>query len=158
TLDSVQRRIKNIILHRVTGSLEPIPGDFGHKMAENTHVTADDDSIREQEPHHCLHAQSRDGKREDEHPEHGEDAQYVSPPREDVSTLWSQHGDQPVHTHECDEHDGGIHVGVAQIEKQLAHGASKHPRLLGQVHNEEHGEAHDGTISTRQVQDDQRGD
>lgn len=60
-----------------------------------------------------------------------------------MSTLWSQHGHQPVHTHECDEHDGGIHVGVAQVEEQLAHAASELPGLPGQVYDEEHGEAHD---------------
>lgn len=27
------------------------------QMAENTHVTADDDGVREQKPHHCLQAQ-----------------------------------------------------------------------------------------------------
>lgn len=58
-----------------------------------------------------------------------------------------------MHTHERDKHDGGIHVGVAQVEEKLTHGASEHPRLLDQVHDEEHREAHDGTISARQVQD-----
>lgn len=104
---------------------------------------------------HIPEDQSRNGEHEDEHPEHGEDAQHVSPAPEETSALWSQHGHQPVHTHERNEHDGGIHVGVAQIEEQLAHGASEHPRLFGQVHDEEHSQAHDGTIGTRQVQDDQ---
>lgn len=75
-----------------------------------------------------------------------------------MSTLWPHHGHQPVYAQESDEHDRGIHVSIAQVEEQLAHGAAEHPRLHGQVDDEEYGEAHDNTVGTCQVQDDQRGD
>lgn len=52
------------------------------------------------------------------------------------------HDNHPVHTHQRDQEDGGIHVGVAQVEDTFAHDVAKHPRLLGEVHNEEDGEGH----------------
>lgn len=68
------------------------------------------------------------------------------------------HGNHPVHAHQRDEEDGGVHVGVAQVEQAFAHGVSKHPRLHGQVDDEEDGEDHEEAVCTRQVEDEEGGD
>lgn len=39
--------------------------------------------------------------------------------------------DHPVHAHQCDQEDGSIHVGVAQIEETFAHDVTKYPCLVG---------------------------
>lgn len=64
----------------------------------------------------------------------------------------------PVHAHQCDQKDGRVHVGVAQVEEAFTHDFAKHPRLCGQVDNEEDGEGHEEAVSARQVEDEQGGD
>lgn len=69
--------------------------------------------------HHHQHPHSYDGPL---HKLPGDDGRYFS----------GQHQDShPVHTHQCDQEDGGIHVGVAQIEETFAHDIAKYPCLLG---------------------------
>jgi len=68
------------------------------------------------------------------------------------------HGHQPVHAHQRDQKDGGVHVGVAQVEHAFAHGVAEHPRLLGQVDDEEDGERHEAAVGERQVEDEEGGD
>lgn len=64
----------------------------------------------------------------------------------------------PVHAHQCDQKDGSVHVGVAQVEEAFTHETTKHPCLHGQVDNEEDGEGHEEAVGTRQVEDEQGGD
>lgn len=60
--------------------------------------------------------------------------------------------------HEHDQEDGGVHVGVAQVEDGLAHEVAVHPRLLGQVDDEEDGEGHEEAVGACQVEDENGGD
>lgn len=70
-----------------------------------------------------------------------------------------QHQDHhPVHAHQRDQKDGGVHVGVAQVVDAFAHDVAEHPRLLGQVDDEEDGEGHEEAIGTCQVEDEEGGD
>lgn len=68
------------------------------------------------------------------------------------------HYHHPVQAHEHDQEDGGIHVGVAQVEDGFAHKVAIHPCLLGQVDDEEDGEGHEEAVGTRQVEDEDGGD
>lgn len=68
------------------------------------------------------------------------------------------HGHQPVQAHQHDEHDGGVHVGVAQVEEQLAGLVPEYPVALGQVDDEEDGESHQEAIGECQVEDERGGD
>lgn len=60
--------------------------------------------------------------------------------------------------HEHDQEDGGVHVGVAQVEDGLAHKVAIHPRLFGQIDDEEDGEGHEEAVGARQVEDENGGD
>lgn len=63
-----------------------------------------------------------------------------------------------MHAHQCDQEDGGVHVGVAQVEQDFTHDVTKHPCLLGQVDDEEDGEGHEAAVGARQVEDEEAGD
>lgn len=63
-----------------------------------------------------------------------------------------------MHAHHHDEKDGGVHVGVAQVEDEFTHGVTKYPLLHGQVDDEEDGEGHDEAVRTCQVEDEDGGD
>lgn len=69
--------------------------------------------------HHHQHPHAYDGPL---HKFTGDNGRYFS----------GQHQDHhPVHTHQCDQEDGSIHVGVTQIEETFAHDVAKYPCLLG---------------------------
>lgn len=68
------------------------------------------------------------------------------------------HDHHPVHAHQRDHKDWGVHVGVAQVEQDFTHGFTEDPRLFGQVDDEEDGEGHEEAICTRQVKDEEGGD
>lgn len=53
--------------------------------------------------------------------------------------------------------DGGVHVGQAQVEEDLAHHLLEDPLLKNEVDDKERCEGHDGAISDGQVEDEQRG-
>lgn len=63
-----------------------------------------------------------------------------------------------MHAHQHDEKDGGVHVGVTQVEDAFTHDITEHPRLFGQVDNEEDCEGHEEAIGARQVEDEEGGD
>lgn len=73
-------------------------------------------------------------------------------------SSWKHQNHQPVHTHQCDEKDGCVHVGVAQVEQAFAHDVAKVPRLPGEVDDEEDGEDHEKAIGKCQVEDEDGGD
>lgn len=77
---------------------------------------------------------------------------------QDARLPRKHHGHQPVDAHQRDQEDGGVHVGVAQVEQAFTHGVTKDPRLLGKVDNEEDGERHEEAVGTSQVKDEEGGD
>lgn len=73
-------------------------------------------------------------------------------------TMWPHHGHQPVQAHQCDQEDGGIHVGTAEVKQDLAHGQAKDPGPLDEVDDEEWREHHEKAICTGQVENKRGGD
>lgn len=73
------------------------------------------------------------GDRHDHHQNpHGYDSPLHKLPGDDGRYSFGHHHDNhPVHTHQCDQEDGGKHVGVAKVEDTFAHEIAKHPCLLG---------------------------
>lgn len=71
---------------------------------------------------------------------------------------WKHDSHQPVHAHQGDEEDGGVHVDIAQVEQAFAQGIPEDPGLHGQVDDEEDGEGHEAAVGTGQVEDEERGD
>lgn len=82
------------------------------------------------------------GNHHHQHP-HAYEGPFHKRPSDDGRYLLGEHQDNhPVHAHQRDQEDGGVHVGVAQVEEDFAHDVAKYPCLLGEVHNEEDGERH----------------
>lgn len=106
---------------------------------------------------HVSKHQRGQGDHHDQHP-HAHDHPPHHLPADPVQFPWKQHGHHPVHAHQRDEKDGGVHVGVAQVEEAFTHEVPKDPRLLGQVDDEEDGESHEGAIGAGQVEDQDGGD
>lgn len=102
--------------------------------------------------------QNRQSQNKDQQPLSHKDRQDDLAPGERMDTMGPPHSHKPVEAHQHYQHDGGVHVGVAQVEQQLAHHSAEHPALLGHVDQEKHGEAHDGAVGAGQVQDQQGGD
>lgn len=96
--------------------------------------------------HHHQHPHDAD------HPDHHLPAEA----RRDAARQHQHH--HPVHAHQHDEEDGGVHVGVAQVEDGLAHEVAVEPGLLGQVDDEQDAEGHDEAVGAGQVEDEDGGD
>lgn len=94
----------------------------------------------DQQPHAC------------DHPPHH------LPAGQGVRSGGQHHGHQPVHAHQRDQEDRGVHVGVAQVEQAFTHDLAEDPRALGQVDDEEDGERHEEAVGARQVEDEDGGD
>lgn len=92
------------------------------------------------------------------HPHANDDPPHNLPADQGRHFPRKHHGHQPVHAHQCDQEDGGVHVGVAQVEQALTHDVTEDPRLLGQVDDEEDGEGHEEAIGARQVENEEGGD
>lgn len=108
-------------------------------------------------PHVSKH-NGRDSDQHHHHP-HGYDCPLHDLPADPGGHPPGQHHNHhPVHAHQRDQEDGGVHVGVAQVEEAFTHDGAEHPRLLGQVDDEEDGEGHEEAVSTGQVEDEQGGD
>lgn len=95
---------------------------------------------------HHQHPRAHDHPPHDLHGDEG-----GRPPRQ-------HHRHEPVHAHQHDQEDGGVHVGVAQVEQAFAHDVAEDPRLLGQVDDEEDGDGHERAVGERQVEDEEGGD
>lgn len=93
-----------------------------------------------------------------EHPHHRQHPQYSPPASDDADAMRPQHCHQPVEAHQHDEVDGGVHVGQAQVEEDLAHHHLKHPLLHDQVDDEERSESHQGAVGKGEVDDEESGD
>lgn len=98
-----------------------------------------------------------DSNHHDQHPHSPNNSPHNLPGHQVREFLWEQHSHHPVDTHQRDQKDGGVHVGVAQVEQAFAHGYTKDPLLLGQVNDEEDGEDHDKPISKCKVEDEEGG-
>lgn len=108
-------------------------------------------------PHVAEHSRG-DGEHHHQHPhdhDHPDHHLPAEPGREAAGQHQHRH---PVEAHQHDEEDGGIHVGVAQVEDGLAHEVAVHPGLLGQVDDEQDAEAHDEAVRAGQVEDEDGGD
>lgn len=108
-------------------------------------------------PHVSKH-QRGDGNHHHQHPHAHDHPPHNLPADQGGHSPRQHHGNHPVHAHQRDQKDGGVHVGVAQVEQAFAHGVTKDPRLLGQVDDEEDGEGHEEAVGTRQVEDEDGGD
>lgn len=108
-------------------------------------------------PHVSKH-QRGDGNHHHQHPHAYDHPPHNLPADQRGHSPRQHHGNQPVRAHQCDQKDGGVHVGVAQVEHAFAHGVAKDPRLFGQVDDEEDGEGHEEAVGTRQVEDEDGGD
>lgn len=107
---------------------------------------------------HVSKHQRGDGNDHHQHPHANDHPPHHLPADLGGQSPRQHHDHQPVHAHQRDQEDGGVHVGVAQVEQAFTHGVAEHPRLLGQVDDEEDGEGHEEAVGTRQVEDEEGGD
>lgn len=70
--------------------------------------------------------------------------------------LRPHHGHQPVEAHQCDQEDGGVHVGAAEVIQDLAHGQAEDPGPLEEVDDKERCEQHEHAVCAGQVEDKRR--
>lgn len=107
---------------------------------------------------HVSKHERRDGERHDQDPRAHDHPPHDLPADQRRQPPGQHHHCHPVHAHQHDHEDGGVHVGVAQVEQAFAHDVAEDPSLLGQVDDEEDGDGHEEAVGARQVEDEEGGD